>query len=75
MTEWDDFGKDVEITISYNELMNILKVYDEAKVKNGIPCQMNDKLYYPSLTWACFSLLLKSKIKKIGDLTSEKEYQ
>ena len=64
MTEWDDFGKDVEITISFNELMNILKVYDEAKVNNGIFCQMDDELYYPSLTWACFSLLWKSKIKK-----------
>ena len=64
MTEWDNFGKNAEITISFNELMNILKVYDEAKVMNIIPCQIDDELYYPSLTWACFSLLLKSKIKK-----------
>ncbi len=28
------------------------------------PCQIEDELYYPSLTWACFSLLWKSKIKK-----------
>ena len=39
MTEWDDFGKDAEITISFNELMNILKVYDETRVKNIFPCQ------------------------------------
>lgn len=64
MTKWDDFGKDVEITISFNELMNILKAYDEVKVKNGAPCQMDDELYYPALTCACFSLLWKSKIKK-----------
>ena len=64
MTKWDDFGKDVEITISFNELMSILKLYDEVKVKNGAPCQMDDELYYPSLTWTCFSLLYKSKIKK-----------
>ena len=75
MTEWDNFGKDVEITISFNELMNILKVYDEAKVNNGIFCQMDDELYYPSLTWACFSLLWKSKIKKaeIENQKSKKE--
>ena len=75
MTEWDNFGKDVEITISFNELMNILKVYDEAKVKNIIPCQIDDELYYPSLTWACFSLLWKSKIKEveIGNQKLKKE--
>ena len=28
MTEWEDIGKDTEITISFNELMNILKAYD-----------------------------------------------
>ena len=64
MTEWEDIGKDAEITISFNELMDILKTYDEARIKNGFPCQMDDELYYPSLTWACFSLLWKSKIKK-----------
>ena len=64
MTEWEDIGKDAEITISFNELMDILKTYDEARIKNGFPCQMDDELYYPCLTWACFSLLWKSKIKK-----------
>lgn len=64
MNEYDDLGKDVEITISFNEFMKILKVYDEIRVRRDIPCQIDDELYYPSLTWACFSMVLKGRLEE-----------
>ena len=64
MNEYDDLGKDVEITISFNEFMKILKVYDEVRVRRDFPCQIDDELYYPSLTWACFSMVLKGRLKE-----------
>ena len=71
MNKYDDIGKDVEITISFNEFMKILKVYDETKLKGSIPCHLDDELYYPSLTWACFSLVLKERIKESRKETDE----
>ena len=71
MNKYDDIGKDVEITISFNEFMKILKVYDETKLKGSIPCHLDDELYYPSLTWVCFSLVLKERIKESRKETDE----
>ena len=71
MNEYDDLGKDVEITISFNEFMKILKVYDEVRVRRDFPCQIDDELYYPSLTWVCFSLVLKERIKESRKETDE----
>jgi len=42
MNEYDNFGKDVEITISLNELMKILKMYDDNIDKS--PCHVDDEL-------------------------------
>ena len=71
MNKYDDIGKDAEITISFNEFMKILKVYDETKLKGSIPCHLDDELYYPSLTWVCFSLVLKERIKESRKETDE----
>ena len=57
MNEYDDLVKDVEITISFNEFMKILKAYDEIRVRRDIPCQIDDKFYYPSITLAFFSMV------------------
>ena len=64
MNKYDDLGKDVEITISFNEFMKILKAYDEIKVRRDIPCQIDDKFYYPSITLAFFSMVLKGRLKE-----------
>ena len=63
MKEWDDFGKDIKFTITINEFMQILKVYDEIKAKRHkeIPCQMDDELYYPSLILTCISLIMTER--------------
>jgi len=62
MNEYDNFGKDVEITISLNDIMKILKVYDDNVDK--IPCHVDDELYYPSLTCACISMVMKARLNK-----------
>ena len=62
MNKYDDLGKDVEITISFNEFMKILKVYDDNVDK--IPCHVDDELYYPSLTCACISMVMKARLNK-----------
>ena len=61
--EFGDFGKELEFTISVNDLMNFLKMYDRAREENPLNIVVGDKLWYRSIAMTFWSLTVKTKLK------------